>query len=769
MRTNHWAKALLLTLLLPFTARADEGMWLPMFIKRLNQADMQKKGLKLTAEEIYDVNNASLKDAVVQLGGFCTGEFVSKQGLLLTNHHCGYDAIQSNSTPQDNILQNGFYAATKADEKKNPGLFVDILVRMEDVSAKMLEGITAATPEQERMATIQQRQRETAEAAKENGQYVAYVRDMFGGNEYYLFVYQRFGDVRLVGAPPEAVGKFGGDTDNWMWPRQTGDFSMFRVYADKNNKPTAGPEAGNVPYVPKKHLPVALQGVQEGDFAMVFGFPGRTQRFLPAAGLQLTLDESNPARIKLRDTRLKIWKADMDKNPDLRLQYASKYASIANYWKYFIGQNEGMKRLKTVDTKKAEEAALAQWIAQDPARQQQYGEALSTIEQAYKVQRQYNLSSQYVNEGAFGTEIVTLAARMMPLANALKSGDKGAISKATEALREPVKDYFKDYSAPTDQKVFAALMNLYMQDVPQDQQPDVFATVKKQYGGSMSKYADYVFSNSFLTSEAKVNAFLANPSLAKLEADPAYKTYQSVFTNYVQNIAPKLQASQAGLGRANRLYVAALREKNSQKVYSPDANSTIRLSYGSVRPYSGRDAVRYDFKTTAQGILEKEDPTNPEFVVPAKELQLLKAKDYGRYANKDGTLPVNFITDNDITGGNSGSPVINGRGELIGLAFDGNWEAMTGDLAYDPELKRCINVDIRYVLWCIDKLGGAKHLVDEMTVQNDGPSPGVGAATAMNGSSVNSSMGADLSDVEKMKVKTDEGGKTKIKRKKNKK
>ncbi|MET4106970.1 S46 family peptidase [Hymenobacter sp. UYP22] len=758
MQKQHWAKVLLLTLLLPLAAKADEGMWLPLFVKRLNQADMQKKGLKLTAEEIYDVNNASLKDAVVQLGGFCTGEFVSSQGLLLTNHHCGYDAIQSHSTPENNILQNGFYAATKRDEKKNPGLFVDILVRMEDVTGRVLEGITPATPEQERMATIQKRQREMADNAKENGKYVAYVRDMFGGNEYYLFIYQRFGDVRLVGAPPEAVGKFGGDTDNWMWPRHTGDFSMFRVYADKNNQPTAGPQEGNVPYVPKKHLPVALQGVSEGDFAMVFGFPGRTQRFLPAAGLQLTLDQTNPARIKLRDTRLKLWKEDMDQDPALRLKYASKYAGIANYWKYFIGQNEGMKRLKTVDAKKAEENALMQWIAQDQTRAQQYGEALNTINQSYAGIRQYNLSSQYVNEAAFGTEIITLAARMMPLATALKAGDKGGIDKAVADLKEPVADYFKDYSAPTDKKVFAALMNLYMQDVPKDQQPDVFQTVQKQYGGSMPKYADYVFSNSFLTSEAKVNAFLAAPTLAKLEADPGYKTYQSVYSNYVQNIVPKLQGLQAGLGRANRQYVAALREKNSTKVYSPDANSTIRLSYGTVRPYKGRDAVEYDYKTTAQGILEKEDATNPEFVVPQKELELLKMKDYGRFADKQGNLPVAFITDNDITGGNSGSPVINGRGELIGLAFDGNWEAMTGDLAYDPDLKRCINADIRYVLWCIEKLGGAKHIVDEMTLVNNGPNPGVGPATAS---------GADMSDVEKMKVKTEKGGKTKIKRKKD--
>jgi hypothetical protein len=751
-----------LFLLLPaLSARADEGMWLPMFIKRLNHADMQKKGLKLTAEEIYDVNHASLKDAVGQLGGFCTAEFVSSQGLLLTNHHCGFDAIQQHSSPQDDLLTNGFYAPTPQQEKSNPGLFLDVLVRMDDLTSKVLEGVTPGMSETDRSALIAKHQKELADAAKEGGKYVAYVRDFFGGNEFYLFVYQRYGDVRLVGAPPQSIGKFGGDTDNWMWPRHTGDFSMFRVYADKNNQPTAGYAADNKPFNPKKFLPVSLAGVTEGDFAMIFGFPGRTQRFLPAAGLQMMLDQTHPASIKLRDTRLKLWKESMDQSADLRIKYASKHAGIANYWKYFIGQSEGMKRLKTIETKKAEESRLAQWISQDAGRQQ-YAEALPAINAAYNSLREYNLSTVYYREAGLGNEITAFAVKMMPLYTLLKDpkADPAEVSKAAAALKGATEAFFKDYDPATDKKVFAALMQMYANDVPKAQQAEVFRTVDSQYGSSWAKYADFVFANSFLTSAAKTTAFLASPTLKQLEADPAFATANSIYSNYVSNILPKNQVQQASLTRANRLYVAGIRGMNSGKVYSPDANSTIRLSYGSVKAYDGRDAVHYDYLTTAQGIVEKEDASNDEFVVPKKEIELIKAKDFGRYVDKrTGTLPVAFLTTNDITGGNSGSPVINGRGELLGLAFDGNWEAMTGDLVYDPELKRTICVDIRYVLWCIDKLGGAPHLVNEMQVVNNGPNPGVGAKGS-------ASVMSDMSSGDKIKLKSSEGGKVKLKKKK---
>ena len=721
--------SLLLVAVLGLTnlAKADEGMWLPLLVKRLNHVDMQKQGLQLTAEEIYDINNASLKDAIVQFGGFCTGEFISKEGLLLTNHHCGYDAIASRSTPQADYLKNGFWAMSRDKELANPGLFVDILVRMEDVTPKVLEGITAQTPEADRAKLVSERMKALATEAKGSENYVTYVRDFFAGNEFYLFVYERYSDVRLVGAPPSSIGKFGGDTDNWMWPRQTGDFSMFRVYADANNKPAAY-SPNNKPYAPKKHLPVNIGGVEEGDFSMVFGFPGRTQRFMTSEGLKLAVETSNPARIKLRGKRLEILKADMDKSDAVRLKYASEYASVSNYWKYFQGQNAGVKRMKTVEGKVENEAKYNQWASADANRKGMYGNVLTDINKGYLDQKEYTLSQVYLSEAALAPAAAKFALNFIPLQKALKEGKAEDIKKTTDAIKEASKEYFAGFNVPTDEKLFAAMYQMYYNDVPKAQHPDIFAFVTKKYKGDWNKFAADAYKKTFLTSEEKLNAFLAKPSLKTLENDLIFKTISSVYNNYIGNIAPKLSASKASMDKATRLYVAGLREMQSDKVFYPDANSTLRLSYGSVKDYEPRDGVHYSYYTTAQGILEKEDPKDEEFIVPQKLIDLIKAKDFGRYADKNGELPVNFITDNDITGGNSGSPVINGRGELIGLAFDGNWEAMSGDLVYDPEYKRCINVDARYVLFVIDKFAGAGHLVNEMTLVTN-PSPNASTAT----------------------------------------
>ncbi len=745
--------SLLLVVALGFSnlAKADEGMWLPLLVKRLNHVDMQKKGLQLTAEEIYDINNASLKDAIVQLGGFCTGEFISKEGLLLTNHHCGYDAIAARSTPQADYLTNGFWAMSRDKELANPGLFVDILVRMEDVTPKVLEGINAQTPEADRMKLVSERMKALATEAKGTNNYVTYVRDFFAGNEFYLFVYERYSDVRLVGAPPSSIGKFGGDTDNWMWPRHTGDFSMFRVYAGADNKPAAY-AATNKPYAPKKHLPVNLGGVEEGDFAMVFGFPGKTTRFMTSEGLKIAVEQSNPARIKLREKRLAIMKEDMDKDAAIRLKYASEYASTSNYYKYFQGQNAGVKRMKTVENKVTNEGSYNTWASADPTRQGMYGNVLADINKGYADQKEYTLSQVYLGEAALAPAATKFALNFIPLQKALKENKAEDITKATEGIKAASKEYFEGFNVPTDKKIFAALYQMYYNDVPKAQHPDIFKTVESKYKGNWSKFADDAYGKSFLVSESKLNAFLAKPTLKALEADMLFKTANSVYTNYLTNINPKMQAAKTSMDRATRQYVAGLREMNADKVYYPDANSTLRLSYGTVRDYEPRDAVAYEHYTTAKGILEKEDPKDEEFIVPQKLTDLIRAKDYGRYADKNGELPVNFITDNDITGGNSGSPVINGRGELIGLAFDGNWEAMSGDLVYDPEYKRCINMDARYLLFIIDKFAGATHLVNEMTLVNS-PNPNGTTASAANTGSVEVKTEMKVKD-DKVKIKS---------------
>ncbi|WP_233555500.1 S46 family peptidase [Pontibacter oryzae] len=720
---------LLVSLSVPFAAKADEGMWLPMLIKRLNYTDMQKQGLKLTAEEIYSVNNSSLKDAIVQFGGFCTGEFISPEGLLLTNHHCGYGQIQSHSTTEHDYLTDGFWAISKDQELPNEGLFVDILHHMDDVTSKVLEGIDNNTPEEQRAQLIGQRVQALAKEASENGKYVTYVRDFFNGNEFYLFVYNRYSDVRLVGAPPSSIGKFGGDTDNWMWPRHTGDFSMFRVYMAPDGSP-ATYSKDNVPFKPAHHLPINIGDKEPGDFSMVFGFPGRTKRFMTSHGLKLEVNQLNKSRIKLRESKLGLWKQDMDKDAATRIKYASKYASTSNYYKYSIGQNEGIKRMRTIEGKIVDEDKFQAWANAEAQRKATYGNVLSDISDAYATIEKYNLGTVYLNEAILGTESLLMAYRLAPLYSTLKAGNKEATQKAVQDVQSRADAFFKDYYMPADKKVFAALMKYYSEDIAKDQQPEAFKAMVKKYNGNFEKLADFVYSNSVVVNEQKMNSFLKNPTLKALENDPAFQIVNSIIDNYRNNIAPKVAESNAKLDKANRLYVAGLRLMNPDKVYYPDANSTIRLSYGSVKDYSPQDGVMYSYYTTLDGVMAKEDPNNEEFVVPAKLKQLYNAKDFGRYANSKGELVTDFITNNDITGGNSGSPVINGKGELIGLAFDGNWEAMTGDLVFDPEYKRCINMDSRYLLFLIDKFAGATNLINEMTIV-DSDSPGAQTAPEM--------------------------------------
>lgn len=698
-------------------ARADEGMWLPLLIDRLNYVDMQKEGLKLTAEEIYSINHSSLKDAIIQFGNGCTGEIISSQGLVLTNHHCGYGAIQSHSTIDHDYLADGFWAMNMKEELPNEGLTARFLVRIEDVTQRVLAGLNDEMNETVRNEKISEIAKTIQDEATKGNGYQARVASFFNGNEFYLFVYEVFRDVRLVGAPPSSIGKFGADTDNWMWPRHTGDFSIFRVYTGPDGKP-ADFSKDNIPLKPKHHLPVSLDGVQKGDFAMIMGYPGSTDRYLTSYGVNLAIEVSNPTIVKIRQKKLEIMRKDMDANREVAIKYASKYAGISNYWKYFIGQTRGLKRLKVYDDKKAIEAEFAAWVNADAARRSKYGSVLPDIEAAYKVMGDYTLQRWYYIESiARGGEIMSLAQSFKGLLNELKAEkpDEARITRLKSSLTKSVERHFKNYNQPTDLKLLSAMLQMYYENVPVEQQPASFRAIVAKSKGNFDKLAQGIFSKSMFASKEKIDAFLNKPSAKVLAKDPAFSLVNSFMEKFREN-QKNLEQPSENLARANRLFVAGLREMQPDRKFYPDANSTMRLTYGKVLDYYPADAVHYNFVTTLKGVMEKEDPDNWEFVVPEKLKELYHKKDFGPYAMESGEMPVAFLSTTDITGGNSGSPVLNGKGELIGLAFDGNWEAMSGDIAFEPELQRTISVDIRYVLFIVDKYAGAKNLIDEMTI-----------------------------------------------------
>jgi len=692
--------------------RADEGMWLPLFVSRLNYVDMQKMGLHLTAEEIYSINHSSMKDAIIQFGNGCTAEVVSAEGLVLTNHHCGYGSIQSHSSVEHDYLTDGFWAMNKNEELSNPGLTAKFLVRIEDVSARVLHEITSSMTEKERSDKVHEIAKKIQDEAIKGTHYEANVRSFFNGNEYYLFVYEIFKDVRLVGAPPSSIGKFGADTDNWMWPRHTCDFSMFRIYTAPDGTPAEYSKA-NVPLKPKQFLPVSLNGVHKDDFAMIMGYPGTTDRYLTSYGVKLAVDQTGPTIVSIRAKKLDIMRQDMDADAAVRIKYASKYAGIANYWKFFIGQTKGLKRLDVYDQKKQIEAKFTQWINEDQGRKGKYGEALSDISQAYAELEKYNISRIYFSEAIRGMEVVAFSRNFESLYNELKNKapDQAKVADLVKKLHETADKFFKDYNESTDRKLMAAMLEMYYKNVPSDQQPTQMADIVNRCNGDFGKYAEWAFKETFLACPVTVNAFLDKPSLKILEKDPVFSLWQA-FSNS-KKIDDETNKANELLDRGNRLFVAGLREMQPDKKFYPNANSTMRLTYGQVLDYYPADAVHYDYKTTLKGVMEKEDSTNWEFVVPAKLKQLYKTKDFGPYA-ENGELMTCFLTNNDITGGNSGSPVINADGQLIGLAFDGNWEAMSGNIAFEPALQRTICVDIRYVMFIIDKYAGARNLVDEL-------------------------------------------------------
>jgi hypothetical protein len=715
--------ALVLFVSFSFKAAADEGMWLPLLLGQQVYNDMVSKGLKLTKEQLFSLNKPSLKDAIVIFNGGCTGEVVSMQGLIFTNHHCGYSVIAGASTVEHNYLQNGFYAKNMGEEipGNTQNLYVEFLTKIEDVTKLVLDSLQGlsgqqrATRQNQILAAINARMSDPSKHIRTS------VSPLFKGNQFLAFVYQRYTDVRLVGAPPEALGKFGGDTDNWEWPRHTVDYSIFRVYGAPDGSP-ADYSAGNKPLKPKWYLPVSLKGIKEGDFSLIYGYPGSTNRYESSLGVQLSTDINNPSLVKLRDMRLKYMFQEMKKDPATKLQLASSYAGIANYWKFYKGETEELLKYDVYGQKKKQEETFIKWAQGKP----EYQNIFNDLKVAYDAWRPYAMHRMYINEGIFGSPLLAFAASLQSVEAALTrpGTSTDAIKKAVAAADEARQSFLKSENKPSDQNIVGAVLQMYYTDIPKDQQPQgLYDAIKNEYGSldkasTYQNYAEAIFKNTMILDDKKWNNFLNRPDAATLQQDMAYNLASTFLNNYVGKYAPQFQQFNTKNNEWGRLYLKGVMEMDPKKLMYPDATFTMRLSYGKVAAYNPRDAVRYDYVTTMSGMLAKFVPGDYEFDLPQDFLKAAKAKDFGQYKDvKKNDLVVCFITSNDITGGNSGSPVMNANGELIGLAFDGNYEALSHKLAFDKDLNRTICVDIRAVLWCVDKLGGAQNIIKELTLK----------------------------------------------------
>jgi len=682
-------------------ARADEGMWLPFLLEKLNEKQMKSLGMKISAKDIYNINAGSLKDAIVSFGGFCTGEVISSKGLVLTNHHCGFDAVQNHSTLDHNFIRDGFWAMNNAQELTNPGLYVTFIVRIEDVTKAALNGVTADMKEAERQAVVDQNIRQINSAAKKETYQKAFTRAFFEANQYFLFITETYTDVRLVGAPPAAIGNFGQDTDNWMWPRHTGDFSVFRIYAGKDNKP-ADYSPDNVPYVPKKSLSVSLDGIAEKDFTMVFGFPGKTTEYLPAIAVKQIAEVNDPAKIAVRDKALAILNSFMRKDEKIKIEYAAKYATVSNSWKKWKGEVLGLTRTDALDKKKKYEAEFQKRVDANPQWKSQYGTLLADMQAAYIELEPLGRARDYHTEVTNRIELFTLFNRIKYVQ---QSRGKPDYDNILAKFKDSLNQFYNEYEPVVDKKLFEGLMPLYM-------------SPKVKEVSDFAKWANDIYDNTDLDNgKATLTLVQSDPDafLQNLETDKAYDTYKEIIADYNTNILPKLNVVQARINQLQRTYMQAQIEVFKEKAFYPDANSTLRITYGKVNGYTAKDAVKYDFNSYLDGVMEKYIPGDYEFDVPQKLRDLYAKKDYGVYG-KNGRMPVCFIASNHTTGGNSGSPVLDASGNLIGLNFDRVWEGTMSDINYDPSICRNIMVDIRYVLFVIDKYAGAGHLIKEMKI-----------------------------------------------------
>ncbi len=692
------------------TLRADEGMWMLPLIQKLNIKKMSEIGFKLSASDIYNINNSSLKDAVLHFGGGCTAEIISKDGLVLTNHHCGYGSIQKLSTVDHDYLQNGYWAMNRDEELPSKGLTVTFLDHFEDVTSAVNGAIRATTEpkaREEALKTVSDQL--TTKAVGTNKYLKGRVVSFFGDNQYYMVITKTYTDIRFVGAPPSSIGKFGADTDNWMWPRHTGDFSMFRIYADKDNNP-ADFSKDNIPFKPKKFLTISLKGVNQNDPAMVIGYPGRTNRFMTSYEVKETSEITNAITILVRGVRQNILMNDMVADPKIRLQYSSKYAGSSNFWKKAIGMNETFEKLKVLDRRAAEEKSFTEWVSADPARVQKYGKALDDVKSAIDGRAKLQVILKYYMEALNSIELTTSASRFGPKAE----GDSRDPRVSRPGPMTTPADFYKDYNSATDKKVAKAMIALFKEKMAETDLPDFYKTIDADFQGNIDAYVEAMFSKSAFVSEEKLKAALAGDK-KELENDPAFLASKNISSS-MRKYNKDLEQYRSLYAQGQKLYIAGILEMKAGQAIYPDANSTMRMTYGKVLSYSPKDGVTFDYLTTLDGVMQKEDPKNWEFVVPAKLKELYNAHDFGQYSLKDGRMPVAFLTNNDITGGNSGSPVMNGRGELIGTAFDGNWESMSSDIIFEPSLQRCINVDIRYTLFIMDKFGGAGYLLNEMKI-----------------------------------------------------